>query len=78
MHLELHLSLHILAARAYYLSPSHDTDNLDRAEAALNELIDTIDSATDRVSTMVVLGGQPSIHTDDFQRKTRSTSSSGG
>ena len=65
MHLELHLPLHILTARAYYLSPAHDADNLDRAEAALNELIDTIDSAADRVSTMVVLGDHPNIHTDD-------------
>ncbi|KAJ3558726.1 hypothetical protein NM688_g744 [Phlebia brevispora] len=37
-------------ARAYYLSSSHDPDNLDKAEASLNELIDTIDSAADRGS----------------------------
>lgn len=40
----------LLLARAYYLSSSHDPDNLDKAEASLNELIDTIDSAADRVS----------------------------
>ncbi|GJE98003.1 SPO22 domain-containing protein [Phanerochaete sordida] len=35
-------------ARAYYMSSSHDADNLDRAETTLNELIDTLDSAADR------------------------------
>ncbi|KAI0344026.1 hypothetical protein BDW22DRAFT_1412644 [Trametopsis cervina] len=30
-------------ARGYYLSSSHDPGNLDRAEAALNELISTVD-----------------------------------
>ena len=49
----------MLAARAYYLSSSHDTDNLDRAEATLNELIDTIDSATDRVRRVALLGLVP-------------------
>lgn len=34
-------------ARAYYMSSSHDVDNLDRAEAALNELIDTIEADAD-------------------------------
>ena len=42
----------LLLARAYYLSSSHDPDNLDKAEASLNELIDTIDSAADRVGRL--------------------------
>ena len=44
------------SARAYYLSSSHDPDNLDRAEASLNELIDTIDTAADHVSEPSVYG----------------------
>lgn len=39
-------------ARAYYLSSSHDVDNLDRAEAALNELIDTIEADADGVKAV--------------------------
>ncbi|THG97385.1 hypothetical protein EW026_g4602 [Hermanssonia centrifuga] len=37
-------------ARAYFMSSSVEPGNLDRAEASLNELIDTIDSAADRKS----------------------------
>ncbi|KAI0697156.1 hypothetical protein BC835DRAFT_1413864 [Cytidiella melzeri] len=34
-------------ARGYYLSASHDPDNLDRAEASLNELIRSVDMNID-------------------------------
>ena len=36
-------------ARAYFISSSHDPENLTRAEAALEELITSIDSAASHV-----------------------------
>lgn len=43
------LNRSLVAARGYYLSASHDPDNLDRAEVSLNELISTVDANIDPV-----------------------------
>jgi hypothetical protein len=39
-------------ARAYFISSSHDLENLTRAETALQELIASIDSSADPVRTI--------------------------
>ena len=41
---DVSLFIFLSAARAYYLSSSHDSENLTRAEAALQELIATTEN----------------------------------
>lgn len=46
----LSVLIRICIARAYFLASTDDSDNLDCAEASLNELISSIDVSIDRVS----------------------------
>ncbi|TCD65068.1 hypothetical protein EIP91_003270 [Steccherinum ochraceum] len=47
---ELKRSILRCLSRAYFLTSTHNPDNLDRAEASLNELISSIDDSVDRDS----------------------------
>lgn len=44
----------ISAARAYFLSSSDDSENLARADAALQELVTSLDESTDHVRVLDV------------------------
>lgn len=60
-------------ARAYFFTSPHDPDNLDRAEASLNELFTSIDNSVNIVSRLSDPSGSYQSHSvaqdiSEFQR----------
>jgi len=51
---ELKRSILRSLARAYFISSSHDPENLTRADAALQELITSLDSSADHVKRSIL------------------------